>query len=388
MTSLETSSNHPFPYKLEITTFSENILTFTDHSPNSGNAFDDKATSMTLAFVCFLLGGSALVLNPFIVGFYSSKARSVVPALYLAVASSDFITGISSIHCGVYLLLKVLDVSGDISKVRLIWSVFFIASLSIRVSAVYTPVLSIVRSINIARPFHRVSVKGVMAVIVTVPLVWTVFLGLDVWTLSKKVVDKNAKYEAGMLQNCFFTFGAGTITILTSADSKLKVYTVLFLWQLLPFFLPGLVTFACMIHQIYTLAANKKTGPNSNNTLRSQNEITVSIALITATFFVCNSLSLIPIFDAFYSVSGSTKQQEIVRFVFTYIPPALNSAINPLILILRGAALRKSVFKTLTRRFVPVLPQSLRMNLVSGRSTRTSVATKMSSSTAALSLQT
>ena len=365
------------------------ILTGTEHEPNSGTAFDDKVAAMTLALVCFFFGGGAMILNPFIIGFYVSKARSVVPALYLALASSDFITGISSIICGIYLVLKVLDVSADITKVRLIWSVFFIASLSIRVSAAYTPVLSIVRSINIARPFHRVSMKGVIGVIVLVPVFWGTILGLDVWTLAKRIREGNGEYETGMLENCFFSYGAGAIFLLDFefADSKLKTYTVVVILQLLPFLIPSLITFAGMIHQILTLAANRKTGPNSNNSSRSQNEITISISLLTATFFLCNSVSLISIGIEIYSIFGSRNSQ-IVRFVFTYMPPFMNSAINPLILILRGAALRKSVMKTLTRRFVPGIPQSIRMTLISGRSPRTSLATKMSSSTAVLSLQT
>ena len=371
------------------TTTDPSILTGTEHEPYSGTEFDDKAAAMTLALVCFFFGGGALILNPFIIGFYVSKVRSVVPALYLALASSDLITGISSIICGIYLVLKFLDVSDDITRVRLICSVFFIASLSIRVSAAYTPVLSIVRSINIARPFHRVSMKGVMGVIILVPIFWGVYLGLDVWTLTKRIGEGNSEYETGMLQNCFFSYSAGAIFLLDFefADSKLKTFTVIFILQLLPFLIPSLITFACMIHQILTLAANRKAGPNSNNSSRSQNEINISISLLTATFFLCNSVSLISIGIEIYAIFGS-RDLQIVRFVFIYIPPFMNSAINPLILILRGAALRKSVIKTLSRRFVPGIPQSIRMTLISGRSPRTSLATKMSSSTAVLSLQT
>ena len=345
------------------------------------SALDNSTTTSTLAVVCFLLGGVALTLNPVIISFYISKSVSVVPALYLSLATSDLITGASSVICGLYFVLKVLDAIEDLNRVRFIWSVFFIASLSIRLSAAYTPILAVVRSINIARPFDRISYKAVLRVVVLVPAIWVVILGLDVWTLAGRIdqiYSANSTAEDSMLTNCFYSSSAGAIYILSnrvnhdgsiSYKSSSIYYIVLFLLNLLPFLLPSLLTATCMIHQIYTLAINRRSGPTANTSSKSQHQITISIALLTTTFFVCNSVSIASNFIAIISEGGTASHLEIPVFVLTYLLPFLNSALNPIILILRGAALRTWVVESVRRKVLPGLPISGRSSLKSNITT-------------------
>ena len=354
-------------------------------------ALDDIATTSTLAVLCFILGGVSLALNPFVISFYSSKIRTVVPALYVSLATSDLITGISSILCGMYLAIKLADLGGDSSRVQLILSVFFIASLSIRASAVYTPILSVVRSINIARPFDRIPYKGVMCLVAIVPVVWTVILGLDVWTIAKIADTARSSNETdilledSMLENCFFVASGGTIFIEHYFSDGDSWYAVTFLLNMLPFLLPSFLSAICMIHQIVTLATNKTPGPASNANVKRQNQITVSIALLTTTFFICNSLSVISSIFSILSYAGTPSHMKLPNFILIYILPYINSAANPFILILRGAALRTWVTESVKNKAFSRLNLPAPMSMKTMSST-TSLAAKKISSTAQPSL--
>ena len=102
-------------------------------------------------------------------------------------------------------------------RIGLLLTAFFMGSLSIRVSAVYTPLLAVVRSYNIARPFDRVRYGVVLVVLVAVPATWGLLLGLDLWTLITRVEKLQEEgyslsaTEYRIKLNGFYSINAGTI---------------------------------------------------------------------------------------------------------------------------------------------------------------------------------
>ena len=311
--------------------------------------------------VCFSLGTLAIFLNSIIVWFYSkSTKRNLVSTLYTVLGITDFLTGLSSILLGSYLLFRYNQITeewkeGKDIRFMLMMLVFVTSSLTTRVSAYYTTMLSIVRSINIASPFHAINYDTVMIFVVFYPVIWTGIITSDV-ILSTNITRTNSTET-----NVIFSPAGGKITleeILRRTELSWKVQDVLLS---MPLVIPSLITLGCTLHQIFSLMMVSKRsavgcqGVDESYKSQLHRSITTTIVMITTTFFVCNTATIAFSVTALQENYMSNRDSLVACLFFSYIIPYLNSVFNPVILILRGELIRSTFKRSITNAISNVL---------------------------------
>ena len=268
-----------------------------------------------------LVGNSAAFLY-----FWQKKNKCLAPLLYTVISAVDFLT------CTVtFPMISSLFNNRDPTFLQgsspICWITLLINTFTTKMSMFLVMLLSFTRTLAIASPYYRIKNTAVMSAIliyaVTLLTIDSVYLGK---TWLRPVFRKWFAY-------CIFE--AQDIL-----RSTFNLYTVSVQMSLL---LPGLIVCLSFVVGTCSLLGVSKKHPIPGGEEAQNRRITVTIAMFTGVFLVCNIpyfLTQLVLFSQFYSLDFHLSVYNNVTFhwysgVASSILTALNASLNPCLYILR-----------------------------------------------------
>lgn len=276
---------------------------------------------------------------------------------------------------GTSLLIGSTDIHAD---PLFIFSIFF-TSMTSHVSVFYNTVVVVVRTINLLFPFYKTKNAVLKLSFVVYPIIWAVITVMDLgFCYDNNENDECSHDEYIVPQQLNSTdhpaYGV-PITQLVPITGKIIIKTILNLYKskqpskknlmaliiiicfAIPYALPAIICVVCFVIQAGVMM--KKGG--SRNKINSR--ITMTVFYLTLVFFICNATFFIHSLIFITNVNEKTNLAKVYTKVYTtahltgVILAFINSALNPIILIIRGRDL-----KTFIRRYFGFERLSARMN--------------------------
>ena len=292
------------------------------------------ATALSILGLCIILA------NSFVMAFYKKKWKEIVPLMYLMMAVCDSVTGIVVLgHAVIFVnhgivlsqLLQDKNIGLYYSDV-FTTSVFIILQSCTRASLFYNTVLTVVRTINIARPFYLIRKHIVIVFAILYPILWVTICTIDV------VEAKNSSYNGTTLTSV-------TLSVLPGYNWSISFELTVILFMAIPLFLPTILALVSAVIQIYSILKPSIISPPSVR----ERSMTVTIIMLTMLCLVCN----IPytMFFFFYICKIISSFHLSHLYIMSTVLPFIQALLNPVILISRGAAVRKFAFKVVRRPF-------------------------------------
>ena len=314
-----------------------------------------------------LLSIITITLNIFVIKFYWKSELSVVPLLYISIASMDILTAIGIIHFYAITLLIIykedfFDYTGMFASssksadVNVMILTFFL-QVSCRCSVFCNLVLAVSRTVMILKPFYQINIKLVKLTCVLYAVPWIVLYGLNVH-------EYNVDYAAHAINGPGFLMGRGlsskifTLLYKRSGGSDINIpvnyrsllstfYIVLLLPEVFAFVIPVIVVIITCVIQVISIRRSSQFPTSSN-----QRHVTITVLLMSTLFVLSNSpftgyntalviFFLTGNFKMFHTWSGNDGKIAYITVISATVLPMLNAALNPVIIISRSSGLRR-----------------------------------------------
>ena len=312
-------------------------------------------TQLLLAALC-ISGILAILGSMYTFSFYFDKT-SIVALLYKCMAVFDILSGVNAIFfvflCLTY--LKECDARFYTSKEKgsdlrteedwaavnntavgchredaLVTAEFIITAVLTRVPMFVGVLLSVVRSINIGDPFYQPCKTALLASIALWIISWTVL------AISASQVPILFIYDDFyLMKDSFYRLLVNNVTPVNI--SSIQCWEYMFI-MMLSFLVPIVVMLASTITQIGILYKSRLGGVTSDHI-----QITITIVIITSIAMVCampSSMYVAASWAKIGAISSGYVLDASQAFLYGFGLPALNSAVNPVVLIFRSSALR------------------------------------------------
>ena len=294
-----------------------------------------------LATAFSILGLCIILANSFVMAFYKKKWKEIVPLMYLMMAVCDSVTGfvvlghaVIFVNHGIALSQLLQDKNEELyySDVFTI-AVYIILQSCTRASLFYNTVLTVVRTINIARPFYLIRKHIVIVFAILYPILWVTICTIDVVVLSNNNGINGT------------TLTEVTLAVLPGYNWSISQGLNVILVMVIPLFLPTILALVSAVIQIYSIL---KPSIISSPSVRERS-MTVTIIMLTMLCLVCN----IPYTMIFVLLSYDLISYYHIShlYIMSTVLPFIQALLNPVILISRGAAVRKFAFKVVKRPF-------------------------------------
>ena len=228
-------------------------------------------------------------------------------------------------------------------------TLFILTSLFKHCSVLYSITLAILRTIDIYYPFYRANKRVVACNLAVLPLI---YLAVTIYELY---FYRSESYFALFSYLVIFPAVGASITWSVSMRleehhlNPLPEYSHVIVSLLVPFVIPSLVSIVCCVLQAKRLLRKKEikmTGSKENQS--QQRNITLTILLLTITFFVCNTTFFTTALTLILGMNNwEQRYEKIVSLMYftSTILPFMNSLVNPLIFLARGARLRLYLYR-------------------------------------------
>ena len=291
------------------------------------------ATALSILGLCIILA------NSFVMAFYKKRWKETVPLMYLMMAVCDSVTGIVVLGHAVIFVNHGIEVSQLFQDNDLYYkadvlttSVYIILQSCTRASVFYNTVLTVVRTINIARPFYLIRKHIVIVIAILYPILWVTICTCHV------VEAKNSWYNGTTMTGMIFQVLPGNNWL---NSFELTVILVM----VIPLFLPTILALVSAVIQIYSILKPSIISPPSVR----ERSMTVTIIMLTMLCLVCNIPYTMFFVSLFCEIISSYQPSHL--YIMSTVLPFIQALLNPVILISRGAAVRKFAFKVVRRPF-------------------------------------
>ena len=299
-----------------------------------------------LATAFSILGLCIILANSFVMAFYKKKWKETVPLMYLMMAVCDSVTGFAVLGHAVIFVNHGIEVSQLLQdKIRELYysydadvftiAVFIILQSCTRASLFYNTVLTVVRTINIARPFYLIRKQVVIVIAILYPILWVTICTIDVVVLSNNNGSNGT------------TLTEVTLVVLPGYNWSSSTALTVILFMVIPLFLPTMLALVSAVIQIYSIL---KPSIISSPSVRERS-MTVTIIMVTMLCLFCNIPYTMFIVLLFLDISTSYNYRLSHLYTMSTVLPFIQALLNPVILISRGAALRQFAFKVVRRPF-------------------------------------
>ena len=220
-------------------------------------------------------------------------------------------------------------------------ALFFLTSITARLSAFLNTVLAVVRTLNITLPFYHIRSRRIMISIVCYMLGWVPIIVYEVYYYFVEDLKRWPQQIYDKLVT-LPTAGNALVVIGTSANFTGSKDVVLWLGVGIPFLLPSIIAVLCLCLQSYTLLKNNVA---EDQRITDHNRaVTVTILQLTVLFCICNSAFIIfAKFMDLFTQNLTRESTSKMEYVTSTMFPMLNSAINPMILLYRGCKVWQSM---------------------------------------------
>lgn len=302
-----------------------------------------------LGVVLLPLGQATIAFNCLVFKFYLGKRDNVLHTMYMMLSLTDIVSGVAAFLQGVTLL--ILGAGHDKLTGVLVPIVFVLASLTSHVSAFYSTMLVVIRSINIIWPLKQINRSWVCLAVVLYPAAWILIISFEIGSFFWP----NEYYSS---EDVFLTTyyllvapNAGSEIIIRAIPGILDAFQplIFLLCTGLPYFLPSIITIVCCGVQIHAL---KNTPAVGNKSSDRNTKITTTILQLTLLFVVCNTAHSITLLIFELTLPERDLWVWYTLYIVSNYLPFLNSLLNPCILITRGKTLRDFVKSTIGVRIV------------------------------------
>ena len=305
-----------------------------------------------------LLGLLTLISNTVVIIFYFKSRRETIPMTYIVLAACDAMTGlVTFVHC--YILAKTNFGSFDFTNEEvylsrdMTWVVGMcsvMTTATTRCSLLYNIILVVTRTINITQPFAPVKKRYIIASVCIYPALW---ITLNAWDfglymmepiLPKRTFNFLTYY---MFVPCPFYNIAG----LAAETSKDLVNILLLFCIFTTMALPAIIIFICSLIQAFYLLKCSHGAATNNAIIRenTQRNMTKTILILTILCFVCNLPYTWSTSHAVIKSVPPSMDMFFYSYFMSTLLPFINSALNPVVMMLRGAALRQFFWERVGR---------------------------------------
>lgn len=285
-----------------------------------------------------LLAVFVLFLNITIVREYY-RDRKLPPAiLFMLIAIMDAISALAELPRSTIALICTRNDSAFFP----IWftlSYLTIGFWSYNCSIFSNVVLVVIKSINVAVPFHQLKKVGIVFVVVLVMVFWAIFCIIDVEYYANKQTFLPTSFgceEHWIILEDYDFIGNGIALHLfdTSILGQNSRAVALKLMIVFEYMLPCFIVLVCMVIQIIFI---RKTLGNQSS-MDTANQVNLTVFMISMLYFICNSA-----YGIFFlaEISLSQGMTRGIEFMMKYTLPLLNAALFPIILICRKESLRR-----------------------------------------------
>ena len=322
-----------------------------------GNTYNYFASSVDL-----ILGLQAILINMLIILFYLNKLSRVVPLMYVAIASVDFITGIGAMLSGT--VFALIETGNYKYGLYLTYGIYFITLVTFKVSAFLNCTIAVIRTINIILPFYEVKMTCVTIAVMVYSATCFSFAAY----IFKQSIQK--LHHTMLVTYLYKPEGSIAFKPDKSEDYSTNQWIVVMI-TIASTAVPAVIVFICMVIQIESLKPWKRSG--RNDTIRSYSgtigrsantstigrnsathaKLTVTIIMLSVLFTICNLSHMIaPITVLRTDLSQLTEEQYTQHYRVSYamgsIALYINAAWSPVILVIRGEALIRFLRTKLT----------------------------------------
>lgn len=215
-----------------------------------------------------------------------------------------------------------------------------LTSTTSHVSAFYNIVLVVTRSVKMLFPFYTLQNRPLKIAFVVYPVIWVVIVGFELHYF----INHSSKSINWVLQNLTFMPAVGG-RLISFVDGK-GLLSYLILCYGVPYAIPAIICVVCFFIQAGVLLRNRSHQKVSSSSERVNFRITITILWLTTVFLICNTIYLL--FIILLIVPSLTTWKDDGDFVTicfesylaSVVLPFINSALNPLILMMRGEELK------------------------------------------------
>ena len=290
----------------------------------------------------------AIILNYKVSSFYRREIKKLIPFIYFSVSITDLITALSCFSHPLTLVLLLFTDQSTLSSV-LILIFYCISSTSIRAGVFYNLVLSVVRSVNIVRPFYQVKLGWIKIACIVCPFLWFLVASYDVyWMVNLGYIGFPIALFKYLVYMPMVGNGVASDTL---GDDVSYLETILF-GMSVPFLFPAVVVTVCFVFQLYYLSSASKVAMSMRiNRKAMSRRPAVTIFQLTLLFLICN-LSSTAVYIYFFLPSGREQRRTgakdaRVMYLASCVLHIVNAAFSPLIMILRGRSLKRAIWSQL-----------------------------------------
>ena len=238
-------------------------------------------------------------------------------------------------------------------------AVFSLTTLIVRVSVFVNVVLIVVRAINITKPFYHINKKKMWAAIIICPV-----LLLPIILYDAVLIGRLDDPEESKIKYIFLPFvgdhivmeaiiSLKNINLKRLAKKKKRLETspaVTFLTSCAPFILAVIIALVCLVINRRQLArsskkmSESKKGGEKPGEKSKEREVTITIAILTAIFSVCNIIYAV-FLTLYFALDLKWLDQLVLQFCYvtSTLFPFISSALNPIVLIWRSQSLKDSL---------------------------------------------
>ena len=290
-----------------------------------------------------LLSIMTITLDLFVIKFYRKSKLTLVPLLYICIASLDVFTAVGIIHLNVIILLRGNEFIGDrIGGVNVMISTFF-KEISYRGSVFCNLLLAVSRTIMILKPFYQININKVKLVCILYAVPWIILFGLDAHLLYVR----NGNVE-DIMHNDFLVgqMVAHEINRILGPMYQNVYYGILLMLPIVvAFLIPVIIVIISCIIQVVTLRRSSQFPTSSN-----QRHVTITVLQMSILFVVCNSPYTCYMILGNCDLGSKNVHYHYVIIVLSVIVlPIFNAALNPVIIITRSSGMRRKFSDSLQR---------------------------------------
>ena len=314
---------------------------------------------VVLPVLGIILGISCVTLNSLVGAFFSSKTDQVMHLIYFLLACSDMITGVVAIYQGTAVILT----EWFFPAARLhFYSIFYVVGqLPLHVSAFINVLLTVARTTSIFFPVHIIRREYIKLGILIYTVIWFIlivaewviahniagYLQAD-WTAVVGILYVYPRPGACIVEESFWQI-AGKV-MYNDLETCRRILVIL-VTVFIPYGLPSIICLISAVMQVRQIFINTSTQTREKSQRRNK-KMSVTIILLTGVFFICNTAFLMAmIIDMEIELDNSEHYKRgFVLLLASNHLLYLNSALTPLILILRGSTMKEFVMRRFSVR--------------------------------------
>lgn len=317
--------------------------------------FQSTVFLVVLPCVNLLIGSLTIFLNTLTAQFFGSRTKSTMHLIYFVLACSDWVAGAALVIQGICLILFSVN-STLLARACPVF--YFLSQVALHSSAMYTVLLTMVRSVSITKcPTYSVNRGLTIFIIIIIPVFWTGIVLSEI--LLAKYILYPPENQTGrnltivnVKDMIVFPRPGGAIVYSMACKTGLMSpescsgenynvvldYITTFITLVLPYGAPIVICLVSTCYQLCHLILKKSPKLKVS---RARRRLTKTIIVLTTTFLLFDSIQFITIIITI-KLHFNLTLALVVAFASSPLI-CLNSMITPLVMCLRGKSLNEHV---------------------------------------------